>query len=144
MLWSMIKCRRGAIAVEFALIAPILAATTIGLFEYFGATKQAMQLENAARAGAQYAMSYPADGPGIQQAILGSGYVSADGLSTTVNQFCECPNGASISCSDTCIGGTLPNVYMQVSLSQPAQSILVASGVMSGYTVNGSAIMRVR
>lgn len=144
MLRSMIKCRRGAIAVEFALIAPILAAMTIGLFEYFGATKQAMQLENAARAGAQYAMSYPTDGPGIQQAILGSGYVSSDGLSITVNQICECPDGTSVSCTGTCTSGALSNVYMQVSLSQPAQSILVASGVMSDYTVNGSAIMRVR
>ena len=143
MLRSPARCKRGAIAVEFALIAPVLAALALGLFEYFAATHQAMQLASAARAGAEYAMSYPSDSAGIEQAVLGSGQLAAAGLSITVSQLCECPDGTSVSCTATC-GGNLSNVYVQVALSQPAKSILTASGVMAGYTLNTSATLRVR
>lgn len=143
MLRSAARCKRGAIAVEFALIAPVLAALALGLFEYFGATHQAMQLASAARAGAEYAMSYPSDSAGIEQAVLGSGQLAAAGLTIAVNQVCECPDRTSVACTDTC-GGNLSNVFIQVALSQPAKSILTSSGVMSGYTLSSSATLRVR
>ena len=143
MLRSLRRCRRGATAVELALVAPVLAALALGLFEYYGATNQAMQLANAARAGAEYAMSYPSDSAGIEQVVLGSGQLTATGLSIAVNQVCECPDGTSVACTDTC-GGNLSNVYIQVALSQPAKSILTSSGIMSGYTLSSSATMRVR
>ena len=143
MLRSLGRCRRGAIAVEFALIAPVLAALVVGMFEYFGATHQAMQLASAARAGAEYALSYPSDSTGIEQAIQGSGQLATAGLSITVSQVCECPDGTAVACTDTC-GGNLSNVFVRVALSQPAKSILASSGVMSGYSLSTSATLRVR
>ena len=142
-LRSLARCKRGATAVELALIAPVLAALALGLFEYFGATNQAMQLASAARAGAEYAMSYPSDSAGIEQAVNGSGQLAAAGLSIAVSQLCECPDGTAVSCTDTC-AGNLSNVFVRVALSQPARSILTASGVMSGYTLSSSATLRVR
>jgi len=143
MFRSLAGCRRGAIAVELGLVAPVLATLVLGMFEYYGATKHAMQLANAARAGAEYAMSYPSDSAGIEQVVLGAGQLSSEGLTIAVNQVCECPNGIAVSCTDTC-SGNLSNVYIQVALSQPARSILSSSGVMPGYTLSTSATMRVR
>jgi hypothetical protein len=141
---SPMRCRSGVSALELGLIAPVLATMAVGLFEYFGAAHQAMELAAAARAGAEYAMSYPSDSEGIQQAVVGSGKLSPAGLAIDVAQICECPDGTPIACGDVCAGGVQSNVFMRVALSQPARSILAASGFMPDYTLSGSAMLRVR
>lgn len=143
-LGSLMGCRRGVSAVELGLIAPVLATLTLGLFEYFGAAHHAMELAAAARAGAEYAVSYPSDSAGIQQAVLGSGKLSSGGLAINVAQICECPDGEQVTCGDVCASGVQSNVFIEVALAQPARSILAASGVMSGYTLSSAAILRVR
>lgn len=52
---SVEKDRRGAVAVEFAIVAPILLALTFGLIELGRAFEMQNQLEVAAREGARFA-----------------------------------------------------------------------------------------
>ncbi|MCH7833250.1 MAG: pilus assembly protein, partial [Proteobacteria bacterium] len=49
--------RRGAAAVEFAIIVPVLATAVIGIANYGLVTFDKMELVNAARAGAQLAIA---------------------------------------------------------------------------------------
>lgn len=137
------RCRRGAIAVEFGLLAPVVGAIALGLAEYAGAVAHSMELTRAARTGVEYAARYPSDTAGTTQAITGSGHVDPAGLAIAVDQFCECPDGTPVACADSC-SGVQNNIYMRVALSQPARSLLAASGVMAGYTVDGRATLRLR
>ena len=52
---SAIRNRRGAVAVEFALVAPVLLAIMFGMIKYGKAFEMQNQLQNAAREGARFA-----------------------------------------------------------------------------------------
>lgn len=143
-LGRLLASARGSVAVELGLLAPVAAVMLVGMFEFTGAYEQGMDLATAARAGAQYAIIYPTDTTGIQNAVIDSGAISPTNLTVTVKQFCECPDGTSITCTSTCSGGVQNDVYMQVALSQPAKSLLTSTGLMSGRTVSASATLRMR
>jgi Flp pilus assembly protein TadG len=51
--------RSGVAAAEFALIAPIVVTLLLGVYDIGNAIQQRLQLEQAVRAGAQYALSWP-------------------------------------------------------------------------------------
>jgi Flp pilus assembly protein TadG len=52
---SAIRDRRGAVAVEFAIVAPVLVAIMFGMIQYGKAFEMQTQLQNAAREGARFA-----------------------------------------------------------------------------------------
>ncbi len=125
-------CERGAAAVELALILSVLTTLVLGLLTYAQAIHQSIALQHAARAGAEYALRFPNDPNGIQQAVAGAGTVDPTGLTVTTSQFCECPDGTSVDCSSTCGGSTLPNQYVNVAVAQPAMDTLANTGVLDG------------
>jgi Flp pilus assembly protein TadG len=133
----------GIVGVELALIAALLSVVMLGMIEVTSALHQNVQLQQAARAGAEFAIKYPSDTAGIEQAVLGATGDSSAGLSVTVTQFCECPDGTSVSCTDTCSGST-PDTFMRVDLSQPASQMLSPTGLMPGVTLHASATMRAK
>lgn len=138
------RCERGAIVVELGLMMPFLAILVVGLLEYAQAIRQSISLEHAARAGAEYALRFPADSSGIQMAVANSGAVDPTNLTVTSSQFCECPDGTSIGCSDTCTSGGTPNAYVQVAVMQPAMDTLQITGLLNGRVISGSAVLRIR
>jgi len=126
------------------LIAPIAAAIALGLVEYIGLIEQNMRLTNAARAGIEYAATFPSDLAGIEQAVGQSGEIETGDLTLSLGQFCECPDGTPVNCADTCSGGVQNNIFLRLDLSQPGRSLLSATGLMSGYTATARAILRMR
>lgn len=137
------KCNRGTAAVEMGFLAPVIVAIAIGMFEYAAAIQQSMHLTSAARVGADYAVVYPDDKSGIEQATVESGRIEPMDLSINIERFCECPDGTPVDCADSC-SGALNHLFVQVALSQPARSLLTSSGMLPSYTVSGRAAMRVR
>lgn len=49
------QLRQGAVAVEFAIVAPVLLAIVFGMIQYGKAFEMQTQLQNAAREGARFA-----------------------------------------------------------------------------------------
>jgi len=49
------RVRKGAVAVEFAIVAPVLVAIMFGMIQYGKAFEMQTQLQNAAREGARFA-----------------------------------------------------------------------------------------
>lgn len=135
---------RGAIVVEFALISTALLTMLLGLFQFAAWIHQTMQLNQAARAGVEYAMTYPSDTAGIQQTVINSSVMNASGLTVTVAQFCECPDGTPVACDGTCASGLQGNAYIRLQLSQPARGPLQSSGFLAAATASSAATMRVR
>jgi Flp pilus assembly protein TadG len=59
----------GVAAVEFALVAPILLAILLSIYDLGNAIQQRSALQQAVRAGGRYAMTYPDRADGIVAAI---------------------------------------------------------------------------
>lgn len=120
--------RRGAAAIEFALISPVFLVLLVGMVEVGFAAYQAMQAQDAAEAGALYAAKYGWDPTGITNAVLNA--TSASGLtaSPAPAEFCGCPASGSgittVNCNSTCPGGSPPGLYISVSASLPHETIL--------------------
>lgn len=138
-------CRRGASAVEFGMIAPVMVLLFAGMVDLAGAMQQTIRLESAARASAQYAMGFPGDTSGIvaaTAAALGAG----DGTVAVVPAYCACPGGGStaVSCEGTPCDGSPSAVYVEVSVTRPYAAIIGLGGYVLPSTLSGTAVTRVR
>lgn len=132
--------RTGSVAVEFALIAPIMVAI-FGIAVDLGRVMyDAMSVSAAARAAAEYARAMPDDAAGIQAAALAGGGLSATAV-VSVSSFCECPNRAVVACTDTCLDGEVIK-FVAVSVSQNFQTIVPYPGLPDPIPLQGQAVLR--
>ena len=103
-------CERGRVAVEFAIIVPVLVVLTLGAVDYGAAANVATKLDSAARAGAQYGLNHPADTCGIAAAVLNA--TNASGLANVSNFAIKVFQGPSTSTDVTaCSSATAPVAY---------------------------------
>lgn len=145
LLSRLCRCREGGSAVEFGMIAPAMIVLLAGLVDLAGAMQQTIRLENAARAGAQYAMSFPGDTAGIIAATAAA--VGGTGATVAVvPAFCACPGGstATVSCEGTPCGGAPAGVYVGISITRPYAAIIGIGGYVLPGTLSGTAVARVR
>lgn len=119
---------RGAIAVEAALVLPVLVMLLVGAVDFGMAFVESLRLSAAARAGTQQALYDPR---GWQDATLmeltalseytGTAVTSADrsALSATARSraFCGCADGTELLCTSTCAGGATPAQYVEVTVT---------------------------
>lgn len=110
---------RGATAVEFALILPVLIVALAGLIDYGLLVYNNNEMENAARSGAQYAMlgdTQAADDAAITAAAYDA-LRDTSGVTTTISRSCQCPDGTAVACSGTlCTDDIVPGAYIKVHL----------------------------
>lgn len=144
MRMSVVACRCGNMTVELALLTALLVPLLLGLYEIAARIHQTMQLGHAVRAGAEYAMTYPSDTAGIEAAVVQASRIDPTGLAVAVSQFCECPDGAPVGCSDTCPAGEQANAYVRVAAAQASKSPLGSGGFIADAQVRAQATMRVR
>jgi Flp pilus assembly protein TadG len=126
----------GTAAIELALFLPFLLLLLTGIVELGVSAYEAMQVSNAAEAGALFAAATyaPTNAPAFSAASTASATTSGAALlpgSNTLTatpaptQFCGCPSAAgSVSnlgappCSATaCAGSTPAGTYVQVNAS---------------------------
>lgn len=94
--------RRAVSALEFAIVAPLLVVLMVAASDFGSALQQATRLETAARAGAQYALGFPTNQAGIEDATR-AGLPPEWQAGTTVAAQCRC--GAVVqACSAACTG----------------------------------------
>lgn len=129
----------GVAAVEFALIAPIIAAMLVGLANYGLAMFEKMELVSAARAGAQLVLvDTGATTSEIQAAVVAS---TNSGISTsdvTVTQSCECADGTAITCGGTCSDASANRYFYTIAASNDFTLLLLGSTI----TLTGTAVVR--
>ena len=61
--WKMIKCQKGAAAVEFAIIAPLLFTLIFGIIEFSLLFYDKAVITNASREGARYGILWGTNRP---------------------------------------------------------------------------------
>ncbi len=137
------RCRSGAAALETAAMLPFFSLLLAGLFDFGTATMDAMALGSAARAGAQYALTQPADTAGIAAVVAAATRLDASALTITATNFCECPDGGSVPCNGTCGPGITVHRFVTIRVTQPFTSLLPYPGFMRPAQLSGTAVLRV-
>ncbi len=116
---SVVESRRGAAAVEFALLAPIVAAILAGVANYGMALFQKMELESAARAGAQMAIRDRTATTTIVNAVINATNLTLVAGDITLNPTCWCADvDASATCGVTCNDGDPTQYFMTVTATK--------------------------
>jgi Flp pilus assembly protein TadG len=138
---------RGSAAIEFAIISPVLLIMLAGLVEIGFATREAMQVQDAAEAGAGYAIKYGWDSAAISASVVNATGASGVTASPAPVQFCGCPSAAGITtalCTATCPDGSAPGSYVRVSASITHTAILSNLGLPIPATLTGHATVRLQ
>lgn len=108
--------RRGVSAVEFALVTPVIALFVVGVFDGGSAIKTSMDVSNAARAGAEYALIHGWNDTAIKTAASSA---TSTSVTTSNSQFCGCPSASAIAsqtCATTCAGsGLTAGAYISIT-----------------------------
>src|SRR5436190_12294807 len=101
----LIRAERGNAAIEFALATPIL----IGLLEPVAdlgiAFSQQLQVQQAAQAGAQYALLHGFNSSAISNAVTAAAALPGVGAYPAPTSACGCPTGSTITvatCASVC------------------------------------------
>lgn len=137
----------GSAAIEFAIIAPVLLLLLVGVVELGFGVHQAMQVQDAAEAGALYAGRHGWDQAGIAGAVVsatGASDITADPAPV---QFCGCPTSsgiAEVNCSATCSDGNSAETYVRVSAAIPHVPILFGLLVPLPAVLTGEAVVRIK
>ena len=137
--------RRGNIAVEFALILPVLLVLIGGLIEYGVLTYDRSSIESAARAGAQFAFSGGYDANKVELTVRSASSVSlGPSDSVTSSVFCECTDSTPITCGGTCSNGGPNRRFIKVSVTKIHHSWLPFMDLLIPAQVAASATMRMQ
>ena len=123
------RSQTAAVAVEFALLVPVMGVMLLGLLDYAIMAFHKMELESATRSGAQYAMLDSSDTALISTTVENSTNLDVNNLVVTITEFCECIDGASVSCADTCATGSVRS-FMQIT-AQYTHTPLFIPGTMT-------------
>jgi Flp pilus assembly protein TadG len=135
---------RGAVAVEFALVTPILLLILLHVVDLGMAFHEKMETEVAARAGFQYALFDKDDATGIRNAVTSATDLPPEELTVNVTSFCQCADGSAATCGDVCTAGDFPGTYVQVSVTKDFSAVLSLYGLPSEFEIDGTAVGRVQ
>lgn len=106
--------RRGASAVEFALISPVLAITLLGIAEIGQVAYQRTDMHGALRSGGQYVLNGGRDLAVAREIVVRSWTAMPDDAVVDVTRFCLCSNVAH-ACNSPCSGGSVPEAYISIN-----------------------------
>ena len=126
---GLVTCQRGSVAVEFAIIGPLLAIILTAIIEIGLATAAWFTVQEAALAGANYASHKGFDASAISSAVISSTNKVQLTATPTPVSYCGCPSGTTIQtagtiCGGTCADGATVRRYVDVSASMGRPSVI--------------------
>jgi Flp pilus assembly protein TadG len=137
------RSTNGAAAAEFAVLFPILAILIVGLVDFGRVYYTGVTVANAARTGAEYGSTDPAnsgDTTGMRLAAQQDG-AEAGTVDISARRFCLC-GGSSASCTVLCGSGAAPEVYVEVSARTSFATLLPYPGLPGAFLITRKAIFR--
>lgn len=137
--------RRGAVAVEFAFLLPVLLMMLAGLVDMSRLMSQQMQVQSAAQAGAAYTLAKGWNQAAVAQAIVDATSlpVAAEPAPRTLS---ACVSGTDIveTTAALCPSGEAPGKYALASARVPFRPLIPWPGVLVPQAIEGSALVRTR
>ncbi|CAN7641219.1 AAA family ATPase [Pararhizobium sp. LjRoot255] len=146
------KSEAGVSAVEFALIAPVLALSLVAMADVGLAITERMTIDHVLRAGAQAAMADP--GPmkvdKVLQSTLAQGARPANVTLAPVKRYCACPENADVTpaaapeCGKTPCASSAPQlVYYRLEAAKSYQPMSLPE-VLPPFQLSSSMQVQVR
>lgn len=137
----------GVASIELAVMAPALVVMMICTVDLGMGIYRNMQVQNAAQAGAQYAMMHPFDAKQIASIV--SSATGSQGISASPAplQYCGCATTAGVSnvaCGSTCPAGAIYGNYVQVSTQGTYTTLLPYPVIASSFTLTAQSNVRVQ
>jgi Flp pilus assembly pilin Flp len=129
--------QRGVSAVEFGLIAPILAMLVLGVAELGHVTYQRTDMHSAVRSGAQYVLNGGRDVDIAQEIVERSWSSMPDDGEVEATRFCLC--GASQhACNTPCSDNSVPEAFIQL------RATATLGGIAYNYGHSADDAVRIR
>jgi Flp pilus assembly protein TadG len=137
--------QRGNAIVELTLLTPLLFALALGVADFCRVFYASVAVSNAARAGAQYAISKNA-------------YTNPAAISTAANDdsgpkipvtvassyYCRCPDGSGFAASCTPLPACQYQAWVSVTTSYTFNTMVNFPGVPNSTALSSTAQMRIR
>ncbi len=147
MLSRLISDNRGVAAIEFAIIVPMLVTMVVCTVDLGMGIYRNMQVQNAAQAGARYAMTHSFDATLISNAVAGATGLQGIVASPSPSQYCGCATNAGIApitCGSTCPVGAVYGTYVNVSAQGSYATIVPYPLIANNFTLTAQASVRVQ
>jgi Flp pilus assembly protein TadG len=146
-LRRLVRCDSGNSAIEFGLAAPILIGLLVPVADLGIAFAEQIQVQQAAQAGAQYALLHGYDNAAISSAVTNGTTLSAVSATPAPSQSCGCPTGTAIttaSCGSTCANGETAGSYVWVNAQAAHTPLLPYSVLGDSVTLAATTAVRVQ
>jgi len=143
---------RGVAAIEFAVIAMAFVVMMIGTADFGMGFYRRMQVQNAAQAGAQYAMAHEFNGSSIssiETAVRSATAFSGIAPYPAPVQFDGCPSNAGVTSADInskCPDGSAAGTYVTVSAQNIYRTVLPFPllGIPDSFTFTAQSTVRIK
>ena len=138
---------RGVAAIEFAVIVPVLLFMMVAIVDFGTAIYSDMEVQNAAQAGAQYAIAHGFNATSISSAVTNANNLPGMTVASGPTEFCGCATSTgvtTIACSSTCTGGSTPGTYVSLSARATYTTIVPYPLLPSSFTFTSPATVRIQ
>lgn len=119
--------RGGASAVEFGLIAPVLALMLVGIAEVGQIAYQRTDMHSALRSGGQYVLNGGRDLAVAREIVVRSWTAMPEDAVVEATRFCVCGETPH-ACNSPCSGGSVPEAYISLRAHATLGGIVVDYG----------------
>ncbi|MGD9966854.1 MAG: TadE/TadG family type IV pilus assembly protein [Hyphomonadaceae bacterium] len=126
-LFDFARQRSGASAVEFGLIAPVLAIALLGIAETGQIVYQRTDMHGALRSGGQYVLNGGRDLAVAREIVVRSWTAMPEDAVVEATRACLCGN-VPHACSSPCGGGSVPEAYITLHASATLGGVVVDYG----------------
>jgi Flp pilus assembly protein TadG len=144
---ALLRAPEGNAVMEFGLVAPLLGAILVPLVDVGIGFYQSMQVQDAAQAGAQYAMAHGWNSTAIQNAVTSATTLSSVNASPVPSRSCGCASNASVvaaTCGSNCPDGKPAGTYVTVSAQALYKTLIPYPAVGSSVTLSAQSTARIQ
>jgi Flp pilus assembly protein TadG len=139
---------RGTAAIEFGVIGAFLGLLLLGLVDFGMGYWQQMQVGNAARAGAEYAILKGWDQSGITTAVTAATGLGSITATPAPTKTCGCPNVSTgitaATCNSSCAGGGTAGTYVNINARASYSTVFTYPGVANPLILTASTTVRIQ
>ena len=139
--------RRGAAAIEFGVLVPVLALMVVSVVDVGLAVYRKMQVEGAAQAGVEYAVAHGYDTNAISAAVANATNSTAITANPGPTKYCGCATASgvnSMTCGSVCPGGAMAGTYTTVSAQAVYYTIINYQLVPNSYSISMQSTVRLQ